>query len=263
MLLDKRIVLNCNATCIGITHTGTVTIGHKRRCPTIRIEPAVCLNEEIELEVPFLGMGTFVGKKTVVKRTEYIGRFSYIGEQCYIGAINEEFSGISNSMITRDNRIGWYSSLLKIKYPEKRKLIGKTKIGNDVWIGDNVIVFQGVDIGDGAVVLSGTTVTENIPPYAIAYGNPANIFKYRFDRNIIEELLKLKWWEYGIDLLKDIKLDQMSMKDIIDYQKQNIAKYSKKTVGTCCFKFEWSIDKWIVYYMEAEKKQIRYVIADE
>lgn len=39
-------------------------------------------------------------------------------------------------------------------------------------------------------------VTKDIPPYAILAGNPAKIIRYRFDSETIDELLKIKWWEW-------------------------------------------------------------------
>lgn len=62
-------------------------------------------------------------------------------------------------------------------YKEKR-----TKIGNDVWIGENAVVLSGVEIGDGAVIGAGSVVTKDVPPYAIVCGNPGKVVKYRFSR---------------------------------------------------------------------------------
>lgn len=53
------------------------------------------------------------------------------------------------------------------------------KIGNNVWIAANVTILKGVTIGDGAVIGAGAVVTKDIPPYAIAVGNPARVVKYR------------------------------------------------------------------------------------
>ena len=52
-------------------------------------------------------------------------------------------------------------------------------IGNNVWIGDGVTVLKGVTIGDGAVIGAGSVVTNDIPPYSIAVGNPAKVKKLR------------------------------------------------------------------------------------
>lgn len=58
-----------------------------------------------------------------------------------------------------------------------------TKIGNDVWIGANCTILGGVTIGNGAVIGAGSVVTKNIPPCAIAVGNPAKVIKYRLEND--------------------------------------------------------------------------------
>lgn len=76
-------------------------------------------------------------------------------------------------------------------------------IGNDVWIGHNAIVLSGVaSIGDGAIIGAGSVVHQDVPPYAVVVGNPARIVRYRFTEETIKTLLNEKWWEKGIDELK-------------------------------------------------------------
>jgi acetyltransferase-like isoleucine patch superfamily enzyme len=71
------------------------------------------------------------------------------------------------------------------------------EIGNDVWLGYHSTILPGVSyIGDGAVVAAGAVVTRDVPPYAVVAGLPAKIIKYRFSDNIIDELLKIKWWDW-------------------------------------------------------------------
>lgn len=52
-------------------------------------------------------------------------------------------------------------------------------IQDDVWIGCNVTVLKGITIGQGAIIGAGSVVTRDIPPYAVAVGNPAQVIKYR------------------------------------------------------------------------------------
>jgi len=68
-------------------------------------------------------------------------------------------------------------------------------IGNDVWIGADVLLLSGASIGDGAVVAARSVVTKPVPPYAVVAGNPARVVKYRFDEATIRDLLELKWWD--------------------------------------------------------------------
>ena len=75
-------------------------------------------------------------------------------------------------------------------------------IGNDVWIGMNSCILQGITIGDGVVIGAGSVVTKDVPPYAIVAGNPARILKYRFDSAMIEKLVSLKWWDLPIEVIR-------------------------------------------------------------
>ena len=65
-----------------------------------------------------------------------------------------------------------------------------------MWIAANCIIRQGVTIGDGAVVGAGSFVNKDVPPYAIVFGSPAKVHKYRFDQDIIDKLNESHYWEY-------------------------------------------------------------------
>ena len=74
-------------------------------------------------------------------------------------------------------------------------------IGNDVWVGENVFFTGDITIGDGSVVLAGSVVTKDVPPYAIVGGVPAKVLKYRYDAATISFLLNLKWWNLDLEWL--------------------------------------------------------------
>jgi acetyltransferase-like isoleucine patch superfamily enzyme len=82
-------------------------------------------------------------------------------------------------------------------------------IGNDVWIGEDVKIKPGVTIGDGAIVGCNAVVTHDVPPYAIVAGVPAKIIKYRFEEEIIKELLELKWWDYPENIIAGLPFDDV------------------------------------------------------
>lgn len=77
-------------------------------------------------------------------------------------------------------------------------------IGNDVWLGKDTLVLSGVTIGDGAIIGAGAVVSKDIPPYAVAVGNPIRIIKYRTTPENIETLLKIKWWDFPIDKINKL-----------------------------------------------------------
>ncbi len=79
---------------------------------------------------------------------------------------------------------------------------GDIAIGNDVWIGYEAVVMQGVTIGDGAIIGARAVVTKDIPPYTIVGGVPAKPIRKRFSDEIISRLLEIKWWDWPDEKIK-------------------------------------------------------------
>ncbi|GLT13154.1 CatB-related O-acetyltransferase [Vibrio algivorus] len=79
----------------------------------------------------------------------------------------------------------------------------KVKIGNDVWVGTNVTILPGVNIGDGAIIAAGAVVINDIPPYSIVGGVPAKVIKYRFSPEKIAFLVSEKWWNWSDEKIKN------------------------------------------------------------
>ena len=101
---------------------------------------------------------------------------------------------------------------------------GDIVIGNDVWIGRNSVIMPGIKIGDGAIVAAYSVVTKNVQPYTIVGGNPIKFIKNRFDDEMIELLLKLKWWNFEPEKLvgflptlcnSNLELVKMQIKNLI------------------------------------------------
>lgn len=91
---------------------------------------------------------------------------------------------------------GWEKVMPKIEdLPNK----GDTVVGNDVWIGYDSLVMPGVKIGDGAIIASRSVVVGNVEPYSIVGGNPAKLIRKRYDDETVTILLKLKWWNWGVE----------------------------------------------------------------
>ena len=105
---------------------------------------------------------------------------------------------------------GWHAQHLTdvelfqtISRERNSKIRRKTCIGNDVWIGANVTIKLGLTIGDGAIVAYNSNVTKDVPPYCVVGGNPARIIRKRYTDDIIEKLLKIKWWDWEDEKIQE------------------------------------------------------------
>lgn len=103
--------------------------------------------------------------------------------------------------------------------PGHNKGKGNITIGNDVWIGINVLILPGVQIGDGAVIGAGSVVTKNVNDYEIVAGNPAKHIKYRFDEKQIISIKEIEWWNWSINKIKD-NINFLQSEDIDDFIKK-------------------------------------------
>lgn len=85
---------------------------------------------------------------------------------------------------------------------------GNIVIEDDVWIGYGAMIMSGVHIGQGAVVAAGSVVTKNVPAYAIVGGSPAKIIRFRFESEVIEELLNVDYSKITKEMVKE-HLDEL------------------------------------------------------
>lgn len=79
---------------------------------------------------------------------------------------------------------------------------GDIIIGNDVWIGYEAIIMQGVTIGDGAIIGTRAVVTKDVAPYSIVVGIPAKEIRKRFDDLTIKKLEDRRWWDWPAEKVK-------------------------------------------------------------
>ncbi|MBP7984524.1 MAG: CatB-related O-acetyltransferase [Bacteroidaceae bacterium] len=80
---------------------------------------------------------------------------------------------------------------------------GDIMIGNDVWIGYEAVIMQGVTIGDGAIIGTRAVVSKDVAPYSIVGGVPAKEIRKRFDDVTIKELLNKRWWDWPAEKVKE------------------------------------------------------------
>ncbi len=141
--------------------------------------------------------------------------YNFIGDKLIIGKFCAIAKGVEFVMNGANHRMDcattypfyimggdWGSAIAPVK--NELPLKGDTIVGNDVWIGQHVIIIPGVHIGDGAIIGTNSVVASDIPPYAIAVGNPCHVVKKRFDDELIELLLKFKWWDKPIEEIENL-----------------------------------------------------------
>lgn len=138
----------------------------------------------------------FLDDSTVKK----IGSFSSIAPGSRIVPNDHKMDWVTTSPILAVKDFGFTDRDLNMEYCpfEKREVI----IGNDVWIGANCIIFEGVKIGDGAVIAAGSIIRHDVPPYAVVV-SVDKIVKYRFSKDVIDKLLEIQWWNWSDDKIKE------------------------------------------------------------
>lgn len=131
---------------------------------------------------------------SALKNSIKIGNFCSIARDVSIQEYFHDYSRLTTYYIGRNV----FGEDVKDEVVSKGPII----IGNDVWIGTGVQIMSGVTIGDGAVIAANSTVTHDVLPYSVIGGVPAKLIKYRFSQEIIDELLRIKWWNWDIEKIK-------------------------------------------------------------
>jgi acetyltransferase-like isoleucine patch superfamily enzyme len=139
-----------------------------------------------------IGSYTYIAENAIINNT-VIGKFCSIGPNLFCGWGIHPSNGISTHPMFYSIR---KQNGITVSTENKIDEILQIKIGNDVFIGTNVTILDGITIGNGAIIGAGAVVSKDIPPYAIAVGNPIRIIKYRFDDITVGKLIKIKWWDH-------------------------------------------------------------------
>lgn len=183
------------------------------------IDEMVCFDSPVKigddcivLKNVHIGKYTYLGRNCVVDKGTIIGKYCSIGINCYFNPGSHPLNWLSSHPFQyTDAHFGRNDEIYR---SIERKKIGAMKnceIGNDVYIGSGVTIFKGVSVGHGAVIGANSTVTKDIPPYAIAVGSPAKVIRYRFEGHIIELLLKIKWWDLPLEVIRSIEFDNIEV----------------------------------------------------
>ncbi|MDP3387307.1 MAG: 2,3,4,5-tetrahydropyridine-2,6-dicarboxylate N-acetyltransferase [Eubacteriales bacterium] len=141
-----------------------------------RIEPGAVIRDRVEIGKgvvimmgALINIGAEIGEGTMIDMGAIVGARGIIGKNCHIGA-GAVIAGV-------------------LEPPSKTPVI----VGDDVVIGANAVILEGVAIGNGAVVAAGAIVTESVPEGAVVAGSPARIVKMKDEKTanktqILEDL---------------------------------------------------------------------------
>ncbi|MDF0725370.1 2,3,4,5-tetrahydropyridine-2,6-dicarboxylate N-acetyltransferase [Cytobacillus sp. S13-E01] len=125
-----------------------------------RIEPGAIIRDQVEIgdnAVIMMGasinIGAVIGEGTMIDMNTVLGGRATVGKNCHIGA-GTVLAGV-------------------IEPPSAKPVV----VEDDVVIGANAVVLEGVTVGKGAVVAAGAIVIEDVPPYTVVAGTPARVIK--------------------------------------------------------------------------------------
>ena len=171
----------------------------------IYVKPTVKNKNIIVGEFTYIADSDF--ESHVTHHYEFNGDKLIIGKFCQIAAGVEFIMNGANHKMNCVTTFPFYTlEGWNMKAPDifDLPIKGDTVIGNDVWIGQNSVILPGVNIGDGVIIGANSVVGKNIEPYSIVVGNPAKILRKRFDDELINLLLKLKWWNKSVHEVNDL-----------------------------------------------------------
>jgi acetyltransferase-like isoleucine patch superfamily enzyme len=160
----------------------------------------------------FFAMGGFSYSRSSFPWNFRVGRYCSIGGQVEIMGTNHPIDRIttSDASYQADNvhlaqaLIDFDAEPFAVANPRRKP---PPIIGNDVWIGADVLLAHGVRIGDGAVIAARAVVTKDVPAYAVVGGVPARVLKMRFPAATVERLQRLQWWRYALPQFGAIPID--------------------------------------------------------
>ena len=127
-----------------------------------------------------------------------IGKYTSIGKNVRRFDVNHYTTYATTHPCIFNPLFGWVD--------KDERLKSHLDIGNDVWIGENVLILPSCHkIGNGAIIAAGSVLTKDVPSYEIWGGGAAHFIKKRFSDDTIKKLEHSQWWNYPEAELKELK----------------------------------------------------------
>lgn len=181
----------------------------------ISAQSRISMSAKLNFKTQFEGRNS-VGRRSVVSGSS-IGFASFLGANCYLPSsrIGRYCSIAENVKLIAfthpssrfaSTHPAFYSILEQagFTYSKEQKFEERLflqhdpefsiSIGNDVWIGSDVILMGQIVIGDGAIIAAGSVVVKDVLPYEIVGGVPAKKIRSRFSEAEVTYLNSLAWW---------------------------------------------------------------------
>ena len=176
------------------------------------VHPIAGYEEEIYVKPTVSNPDIIVGDFTYIADSEFESHvthhYEWNGDKLIIGKFCQIASGVEFVMNGANHQMNAVSTFpfytlegwnMKSPAVSDLPLKGDTVVGNDVWIGQNAVILPGAHIGDGAIIGANSVVGGEVAPYTIVIGNPARELRKRFDDELIDLMLKLRWWDRSIE----------------------------------------------------------------
>ena len=176
------------------------------------VHPIAGYEEEIYVKPTVSNPNIIVGDFTYIADSEFESHvthhYKWNGDKLIIGKFCQIASGVEFVMNGANHQMNAVSTFpfytlegwnMKSPAVSDLPLKGDTVVGNDVWIGQNAVILPGAHIGDGAIIGANSVVGGEVAPYTIVIGNPARELRKRFDDELIDLMLKFRWWDKSIE----------------------------------------------------------------
>ncbi|MEZ9006737.1 CatB-related O-acetyltransferase [Vibrio sp. 10N.247.311.59] len=157
----------------------------------------------------YIGRGTYIGSNCILKNVK-IGRFCSIASNVSVLSNDHPVKGYVSTHPAFHKIDDELMCLLQLNFkvdkPFKPEFITESNhnvnIGSDVWVGEGVRILPGVNIGNGAIIAARALVTKDVDNYAIVGGIPAKLIRYRFNKNEVDSLMNINWWNWNLEKIK-------------------------------------------------------------
>ena len=181
------------------------------------IHPIAGYDREIYVKPTVRNPNIIVGDFTYIADSEFESHvthhYEWLGDRLIIGKFCQIAAGVEFVMNGANHQMNAVSTYpfytlegWDMEPPDSSDLPlkGDTVIGNDVWIGQNAVILPGVHVGDGAIIGANSVVGSDVAPYTIVVGNPSRLLRKRFDDELIDLLLRFKWWDRSIEEINNL-----------------------------------------------------------